>query len=405
MESRDVQSNDRFCNRAVLYTDNDPFVCAWLEELIRGGHLPDGEILCTDILSIQAGQLIAFRGVHFFAGIGGWPLALKLAGYEDLECWTGSCPCQPFSAAGKQQALQDERDLWPAFFRLIAECRPPIVFGEQVEAAIRWGWLDRICDDLGGEDYTVRAEVWPACSVGSPHIRNRLFWVAIAQRSSDRSQVNSNQDARQNATRSTGWISGCGKASGMAIAEHSERGAFSLNRNDGRDGTDSRRSQAHGVSGARGEVRGLAESELARWTEAGSGPEIDAGSESQPRCASGGLGNADAAGSERWNKSGYRWALPEVYSTESSWSASRLIHCRDGKWRRVEPSIPPLAYGLPRSMGALRELEGLARMAGLHRQSLARAKGYRVGSLQGYGNAIVVPLAVEFIKTVMADLA
>lgn len=175
--------------RLNYYNDFEPFVCGWLTNLISAGHLPQGDVDGRSICDIEPGELRGYRQCHFFAGIGGWPYALQLAGWpEDKEIWTGSCPCQPFSAAGKRKALQDERDLWPAFFRLVAECRPEHIFGEQVESAIADGWLDRICDDLGGEGYTVRAAVLPACSVGAPHRRYRLFWVATANHRGERIQ-------------------------------------------------------------------------------------------------------------------------------------------------------------------------------------------------------------------------
>jgi site-specific DNA-cytosine methylase len=115
---------------------------------------------------------------HFFAGIGGWSIALRLAGWpDDRPVWTGSCPCQPFSAAGAGKAADDERHLWPAWFPLIAECRPAVVFGEQVEAAVGWGWLDAVFADLEGEGYACGATVLPACGLGAPHIRQRLWFV------------------------------------------------------------------------------------------------------------------------------------------------------------------------------------------------------------------------------------
>jgi DNA (cytosine-5)-methyltransferase 1 len=71
--------------------------------------------------------------------------------------------------------------LWPAWFPLIAERRPAIVFGEQVEAAIVWGWLDAVFSDLEAEGYACGAAVLPACSVGAPHIRQRCWFVADAR--------------------------------------------------------------------------------------------------------------------------------------------------------------------------------------------------------------------------------
>lgn len=120
---------------------------------------------------------------HFFAGVGGWPYALRLAGWPDERpVWTGSCPCQPYSSAGKGKGDQDDRNLWPDFFRLIRECRPECVIGEQVENAIGHGWLDGISADLEGEKYAVGSVVLGAHSAGAPHIRQRLYWVAKSNR-------------------------------------------------------------------------------------------------------------------------------------------------------------------------------------------------------------------------------
>ena len=104
----------------------------------------------------------------------GWP--------DDRPVWTGSCPCQPFSAAGQAgQGFADPRHLWPVWFLLIRECQPPIVFGEQVAGAIKPGWLDAVFTDLEAEGYATGAAVLPACGVGAPHhIRQRAWFVADA---------------------------------------------------------------------------------------------------------------------------------------------------------------------------------------------------------------------------------
>lgn len=90
------------------------------------------------------------------SGIGGWSLALRLAGWsDDRPVWTGSAPCQPFSIAGKQKGTKDERHLFPVWLRLIKECRPDTIFGEQVEAAIKHGWFDIVQNDLEEIGYTL----------------------------------------------------------------------------------------------------------------------------------------------------------------------------------------------------------------------------------------------------------
>lgn len=161
------------------YNEFDPDAAAWIRELISGGLIPPGHVDERSIKDVGADDLRGFTQCHFFAGVGGWSLALRLAGWpENKPVWTGSCPCQPYSTAGKQQAMSDDRDLWPVFGRLIAECRPEYVFGEQVENAIQHGWLDRVYTDLESQGYTVGATVLGAHSVGAPHRRQRLYWGA-----------------------------------------------------------------------------------------------------------------------------------------------------------------------------------------------------------------------------------
>jgi DNA (cytosine-5)-methyltransferase 1 len=166
---------------SAYYNEIDPYAARWLRNLIAGGHIAPGDVDERDIRSVCGDDLRGYSQCHFFAGIAGWSLSLRLAGWpDDRPVWTGSCPCQPFSAAGKGKASGDERHLWPHWFELIRACRPPVIFGEQVEAAIGWGWLDLVYSDLEAEGYTVGASVLPACSIGAPHIRQRLWFVADA---------------------------------------------------------------------------------------------------------------------------------------------------------------------------------------------------------------------------------
>lgn len=165
----------------AYYNEIDPYAAQWLRNLIDAGHIARGDVDERSIVDVKPDDLRGYTQAHFFAGIGGWSLALRLAGWpDDRPVWTGSCPCQPFSAAGTGKAADDERHLWPAWLPLIAERRPSSVFGEQVEAAIGWGWLDSVFADLETEGYACGATVLPACSVGAPHIRQRLWFVAYA---------------------------------------------------------------------------------------------------------------------------------------------------------------------------------------------------------------------------------
>jgi DNA (cytosine-5)-methyltransferase 1 len=173
----------------AYYNENDPYAAQWLRNLVNAGQIAPGDVDERGIADVRPGDLAGYDQCHFFAGIGGWSVALRLAGWpDDRPVWTGSCPCQPFSAAGKGAAGDDERHLWPCWFSLIAQCRPAVVFGEQVEAAIGWGWLDVVCTDLEAAGYAVGASVLPACGVGAPHIRTRLWFVAHAQRAGVRSE-------------------------------------------------------------------------------------------------------------------------------------------------------------------------------------------------------------------------
>lgn len=161
------------------YNEWDKGAAAWLRELINNKLIPYGYVDERSITEVTPSDLEGFTQCHFFAGIGGWPIALQLAGIpESTRLWTGSPPCQPFSVAGKSLGFDDERHLAPAFIRLIRECKPELMFGEQVAAAIGKHWLDFVFLNLEDKGYACGASVLPACSVGAPHKRDRLFFGA-----------------------------------------------------------------------------------------------------------------------------------------------------------------------------------------------------------------------------------
>jgi len=310
------------------YNEHDHKAAAWLRELIRAGLIPDGHVDTRSIVDVQPSDLTSYTQCHFFAGIGGWSLALQLAGWPaDRPVWTGSCPCQPFSSAGKQLGAADERHLWPAFFSLIRQCRPESVFGEQVANAIGKGWLDGVSADLEQEGYACGAAVLGAHSVGAPHIRQRLYWVANAQY--NRLNRENGDAPEQGGNRpDNGLLVGGG-------GELCESGRLAITKGQGRPGM---------------------EPEL----QAGIGQRSWAGGDSPV----GGLGHADDARSQ--GRCEHRNSTNQL----SAWSSSVAIACTDGKTRRIEPGSFPLAHGVPG----------------------------RVGLLRGYGNAILPPLASEFIK-------
>ena len=181
---------------SAYYNEFDPKAAAWLRELVKQGHIADGVVDERSILDVTPADLKDFNQCHFFAGIGGWSHALRLAGWaDDRRVWTGSPPCQPFSAAGRNLGRDDERHLAPHFVRLVGACRPPVLFGEQVASAAvfgpaakgnrpgfagapPWAWIDDLCDRLEAAHYAVGAGDIPAAGVGAPHIRQRTFFGA-----------------------------------------------------------------------------------------------------------------------------------------------------------------------------------------------------------------------------------
>jgi DNA (cytosine-5)-methyltransferase 1 len=325
---------------AVYYNDVDPAACAWLRELIAVGLLPDGEVDARSILEVEPADLRGFAQCHFFAGIGGWPYALRLAGVaEDLSVWTGSPPCQPFSQAGQRKGQDDDRHLAPAFLRLVAACRPELVFGEQVASAAvlgpvgrksraavegpaGWAWFDALAADLEAASYAVAAADLPAAGIGAPHIRQRLFFGAFALvpgglgdslGAGSQGRIGMPGGAGQCAARTTGLARGLADGDGGLA----------------RDGALQRRRQ-YRCEPQDGEAGGLVE-------------------------------GADPAGTD---------------ATDSVWRDPDWLLCRDGRWRPVEPGTFPLVDGIPGRMGLLR----------------------------GYGNAIVPPLAAEFVTAFMESL-
>lgn len=358
----------------VYYNEFDPHAAAWLRNLMAAGLIPVGEVDERSIADVATDDLRGFDTCHFFAGIGGWSLALRLAGWpDDRPVWTGSCPCQPYSSAGKRLADADPRNLWPAFFRLIRECRPVVCFGEQVEGAIRHGWLDGVSADLEGEGYAVGSVVLGSHSVGSPHIRQRLFWVADAA-SNDEFGARQRRSSDGGEQQPTG---GYGTSSGVGDAPSERRGearagdgvAWKAGLPSGSIATG-----GVGIANSTGWEPGRTSSEAARH----GGAALATGS-------SGGVvyPGFQTGSSEQWQQR----SEPDSRSRQPSkvgdhWYRSVLIPCRDGKARRVEPGLECLVDGLPFRLADGRTREGASRAA----------------MLKGFGNAIVPQVAAEFVK-------
>lgn len=165
----------------AYYNEIDKHAAAWLRELIRRDLIAPGDVDERSIVDIDPKDLDGYEQCHFFAGIGGWSYALRLAGWPDTQpVWTGSCPCQPFSSASSWRASRyaDDRHLWPHWSRLIAAIKPRTVFGEQVQDA--GDWVDIVSDDLEAMGYEIGAAVLPACAFGFDHARFRIYFVGNA---------------------------------------------------------------------------------------------------------------------------------------------------------------------------------------------------------------------------------
>jgi len=161
----------------AYYNEIDPYAAQWLRNLIDGGYIAPGDVDERSIVDVRADDLRGYPQCHFFAGIGGWSLALRIAGWpDDRPVWTGSCPCQALSSAARGRNVAP--DLWPAWRALIAAKRPRAFFGEQVSH--KSDWIDRVCDDMDPLGYEVGAAVLPAVSVGKDHSRPRIYFVGHA---------------------------------------------------------------------------------------------------------------------------------------------------------------------------------------------------------------------------------
>lgn len=165
----------------AYYNEIDPYAAQWLRNIIAAGHIVPGDVDERSIVDVDADDLKGYEQCHFFAGIGGWSLAARMAGWPDERpLWTGSCPCQPWSRVGRSEGFDSDKHLWPSWFSLIQQRRPAVIMGEQVATAAGRGWWDEVANDLETSGYACRAANIRALSVGSPQERRRLWFVSHA---------------------------------------------------------------------------------------------------------------------------------------------------------------------------------------------------------------------------------
>lgn len=373
----------------AYYNENDRFAAAWLRELIAAGLIAPGDVDERSIEDVRPADLDGYRQCHFFAGIGGWSAALRLAGWpDDLAIWTGSCPCQPLSGAGRRKGHADERHLWPAFYRLIAERRPSAVVGEQVASKDGREWLAAVRADLEDVGYACGAADLCSPGVGAPNIRPRLFWLAHlrgtrlshAERKTLRA-TRRGKEGRAIAER------GGALAGGLANAELS--GPARYGRDGGARATTERLRNGFVDSG---ELRGLDDAE--RDGRRASGLGDHARNDGQQLGAVGGHGrmgdaelrrrDARKPGNQRGE--GAPGLRPATVGSSGNvppgpvdgfWRDADWLLCRDGLWRPVESGTFPLAARVPS----------------------------RVGRLRGYGNAINLQVGATFAATVLDLMA
>ena len=347
----------------AYYNEIDPYAAQWLRNLIDAGHIAPGIVDTRSIEDVIPNELREFTQCHFFAGVGVWSLALRNAGWpDDRPVWTGSCPCQPFSSAGQGGGFADERHLWPAFFHLIEQCRPPVVFGEQVASRDANPWLDLVQDDLEGVGYGVGAVPFPSASIGAPHIRDRLYWMAYANQGRRGRRPLDGQ--RQRDRPAPGWVENSGDVTwGSAVCRMDHADDAGL---EGFGG-------GHKTEGGRfGEVRPVTPARFACRVEYATGDGREQRSSRKP----GVCNEHEAAGRQQGAAAPSRLRIGSQRPgpTNGLWANADWLLCRDGKWRPVEPGTFPLAHG-------------------------ATA---RVGRLRAYGNAINAEAARIFIEAAMS---
>lgn len=382
----------------AYYNEIDPHKAAWLRELIAQDLIAPGDVDERSIADVFPGDLRGYTQQHFFAGCGVWSYALRLAGWpDDRPVWTGSCPCQPFSAAGKGRGTADERHLWPYLYHLARCCRPEILLGEQVSSPAGLGWWDIVSADLEAEGYAPWAVDFSSAGVGAPIIRQRLYWMARA------AGTRSWAGLRDHGSAEIGrLLAGDGGSAGGMVRTNGagwEPGRSGSEATGHRGSTESAGSVGwleRPESRGRGELRDAA---LAGGGGHPDGADIAGGMGSPSgeglarRQSQRGDDESQLAPTER--ASG---AVDWANATAGFWRDPDWLFCRDGNWRPVESSPLSMADGVADLLGFVRH------QGQLFSFPLKKGAQARTMRLRGYGDAINAEAARAFIEVVMKVL-
>jgi DNA (cytosine-5)-methyltransferase 1 len=389
------------------YNELDPYCVQWLRNLIQGKLIPPGDVDGRDIRDIVPSELTSYTQCHFFAGIAGWPLALQLAGFPpDREVWTGSCPCQPFSQAGKRGGFADERHLWPHWFHLISQCRPPTIFGEQVAKAADWLCLVR--GDLEGLGYAVGCCPVEAASAGADQLRDRYWFVADRERARWEGRSGSGVFAQQFAESGMADSQFDRRQQGAEILRRWESVATAVGQNRhlaNQDRPELRHQPRRrpGPNGAGATVAGDDGVDLGgggQGLAVGSQPEVVGGNVRDQGASAGeaGVGGVDMGSADFDGRPQGQPAATTARHGGAVESAGDFewVLGADGKSRRVKPGVRLLADAVSGRVAVRRSVrQGDAEVQEEHWYN-------RIAALRAFGNAIVPQCAAQFIKAYMS---
>lgn len=363
-----------------------------------------------------------------FSGIGGFDLAAEWMGWENLfnceweefprkvlkhhfpnakqygdikefnatdyagriDILTGGFPCQPYSVAGKRKGKEDERHLWPQMLRIIRECSPRWIVGENVRGLVNWNGglvFEEVCADLETCGYSVQPFILPACAVNAPHRRDRVWFIAHwntngekRRRSKRKVQEGKSSDTSRNIEQLRGFVAhandkGRGNGYGQIQSENGERSEW--NDNAQLSNTDSRNA-THADSGG--------------WNEGSKRKHNKIGKRSLCK-------NEPNHGDKIWSEFRSSSMYKDASNTDGAIGTSECINRqRQGEFvRRSSDTIPDRWEEFPTVTpvcggddGLPKELDGIT------------FSKWRRESIKAYGNAIVPQVAFQIFKAIEA---